>query len=158
VPAFASGSGHIVPLCRGDASQLGSGAKLTFWRSASKVGARNSRTFSRCPHRRSVRAIAVSTSPISKLRVADDVVGFNIDNASRLGALLRDFIASGATIEDLARAWASLEGKREEFDQENCRGASGACPRYLAEIEEILQRAAKSARGRGSSSISPANH
>jgi uncharacterized protein YuzE len=87
-----------------------------------------------------------------------NVIGFNIDNASRLGALLRDFIASGATIEDLARAWASLEGKREEFDQENCRGASGGYPRYLAEIEEILQRAAKSARERSSiSSSSPAN-
>jgi hypothetical protein len=87
-----------------------------------------------------------------------NVIGFNIDNASRLGAMLRDFIASGATIEDLARAWASLEGKREEFDQENCRGASGGYPRYLAEIEEILQRAAKSARERSSiSSSSPAN-
>jgi uncharacterized protein YuzE len=83
-----------------------------------------------------------------------NVVGFNIDNASRLGALLRDFIASGATIEDLAQAWASQEDKREEFDQENFRAASGGGPRYLAEIEEILQRAAKSARKRSSISSS----
>src|SRR5258707_767743 len=46
-----------------------------------------------------------------------NVIGFDIDNASRLGALLRDFIASGATVEDLARAWASLDGKRDEFDK-----------------------------------------
>jgi uncharacterized protein YuzE len=35
-----------------------------------------------------------------------NIIGFDIDNASSLGALLRDFVASGATIEDLARAWA----------------------------------------------------
>jgi hypothetical protein len=28
--------------------------------------------------------------------------------------LLRDFVASGATIDDLALAWASLDGKLEE--------------------------------------------
>ena len=61
-----------------------------------------------------------------------NVIGFDIDNASRLGALLRDFIASGATIEDLARAWASLDGKRDEFDKEKglARGVRG--PRSLS--------------------------
>jgi uncharacterized protein YuzE len=60
-----------------------------------------------------------------------NVIGFDIDNASRLGALLRDFIASGATIEDLARAWASLDGKRDEFDKETrSRGVRG--PRSLS--------------------------
>src|SRR5262245_30101811 len=45
-----------------------------------------------------------------------NVIGFDIDNASRLGALVRDFVASRATVEDLARAWASLDNKRDEFD------------------------------------------
>src|SRR5260370_7674500 len=49
----------------------------------------------------------------------DKVIGFDIDNASRLGALLRDFIASGAMFEDLARAWPSLAATRDEFAKEN---------------------------------------
>jgi uncharacterized protein YuzE len=91
-----------------------------------------------------------------------NVIGFDIDNASRLGALLRDFVASGATIGDLARAWASLEGKREEFDEGRGPSASEASHSpylgYLAQIEEILRRAAKYARERSSvSSSSPAD-
>jgi hypothetical protein len=84
-----------------------------------------------------------------------------IDNASRLGPLLRDFIASGATVEDLARAWSSLHDTREEFDEEKGQGASEDVLRhhlgYLAEIEEILQRATRYARERTTSSSSPAN-
>ncbi len=87
------------------------------------------------------------------------VIGFNIDNASRLGDVLRDFVASGATVEDLARAWASLDGKGNEFDKEEGLAASEAALSYylgyLAETEEILRRAAKYARERSSSS--PAN-
>ena len=91
-----------------------------------------------------------------------NVIGFDIDNASPLGALLRDFIASGATLEDLARAWASLDGKRGEFDQESDPGASKATLShylgYLTEAEEVLRRAAEYARERSSaSSGSPAN-
>jgi uncharacterized protein YuzE len=86
------------------------------------------------------------------------VIGFDVDNASRLGALLRDFIASAATVEDLARAWASLDGKRKELDKAKGRGASEAAGDdylgYLAEIEEILHRAANFARERSSGSPS----
>jgi uncharacterized protein YuzE len=88
-----------------------------------------------------------------------NVVGFDIDNASPLGASLRDFIASGATVEDLARAWASLEGKRNEFDKDEGLAVSEAAHdhylSYLAATEEILQRAATYARERGSISSSP---
>jgi hypothetical protein len=46
--------------------------ELTFWRWGSKVGAVGSCTSSRRPHRRSGRAITLSTSSIAKLRAADD--------------------------------------------------------------------------------------
>jgi uncharacterized protein YuzE len=90
-----------------------------------------------------------------------NVIGFDIDNASHLGALLRDFVASGATIEDLARAWASLDGKPEELGkQEGLRALEAAHPHYLgylAEAEEILRGAVKYARERDpmSGSASP---
>jgi uncharacterized protein YuzE len=87
-----------------------------------------------------------------------NVIGFDIDNASRPGALLRDFIASGATIEDLARAWASLDDTRDEVDKEKGLTGSeadrGNYLGYLRDIEEILQRAAKYARERRSASPS----
>jgi uncharacterized protein YuzE len=92
----------------------------------------------------------------------DNIIGFDIDNASHLGALLRDFIASGAMVEDLARAWASLDDARDESDEEKGQGAPEAAHShylgYLAETEEILRRAVKYARERSSvSSSSPAN-
>jgi len=93
------------------------------------------------------------------LDAGGNVIGFDVDNASRLGALLRDFIASGATVEDLARAWASLDHKQDEFDKEKGLGALEAAHGhhlgYLAETEEILRRAAKYARER--SAISPSS-
>jgi uncharacterized protein YuzE len=89
----------------------------------------------------------------------DNVIGFDIDNASRLGALLRDFIASGGLVEDLARAWASLGDTRDEFDREKGldapEAAHGHYLGYLAETEEILRRAATYARERSSVSPSP---
>jgi uncharacterized protein YuzE len=92
----------------------------------------------------------------------DNVIGFDIDNASHLGALLRDFTASDAMVEDLARAWASLGDTRDELDKEKGLGATEAVHGdylgYLAESEEILRRAVKYARERGStSSSSPTN-
>jgi uncharacterized protein YuzE len=92
----------------------------------------------------------------------DNIIGFDLDNASHLGALLRDFIESGAMVEDLARAWASLGDARDEFEKEKGQGAPEAAPGhylgYLAETEEILRRAVKYARERRSvSSSSPAN-
>ena len=104
-----------------------------------------------------VRAVANGLNV--DLDADDNVIGFDIDNASRVGALLRDFIASGALVEDLARAWASLG---DEFDKgrdlDAPEAAHGHYLGYLAETEEILQRAIKYARERGSvSSSSPAN-
>jgi uncharacterized protein YuzE len=91
-----------------------------------------------------------------------NVIGLDLDNGSCLGALLRDFVASGATIEDLARAWASLDGKPDELGKEKGLGAlEAAHPHYLGylvEAEEILRRAVKAARERNSiSSGSPAS-
>jgi uncharacterized protein YuzE len=91
-----------------------------------------------------------------------NLIGFDIDNSSRLGALLRDFIASRPSIEDLARAWASRDDKRDSSDKEEglsaSDGNSGDYLDYFAEIEEVLQRAAKYAVDRSAiSSSSSAN-
>jgi hypothetical protein len=63
----------------------------------------------------------------------------------RQARILRDFSESGATLEDLARAWASVDGKRDAFDAEKDMLASEAIHGhylgYLVETEEILQRA-----------------
>jgi uncharacterized protein YuzE len=89
----------------------------------------------------------------------DNIIGFDIDNASRLGAALRDFVGCGAMVEDLARAWASLDNVRDAFDKEKGLGVSeaphGHYLGYLAETEEILRRAVKYARERSSVSSSP---
>jgi uncharacterized protein YuzE len=88
----------------------------------------------------------------------DNIIGFDIDNASRLGAALRDFIACGTTVDDLARAWASMNDARDEFDNEKDLGASEAHDHYLgylAETEEILRRAVKYTRERSSVSSRP---
>jgi uncharacterized protein YuzE len=105
----------------------------------------------------SVRAVANGLNV--DLDADDNIVGFDIDNASRLGALLRDFIACGATVEDLARGWASLDDARDQFDKEKGLGASEAAHGdylgYLAGTEEILRRAVKYARERSPVSSSP---
>ena len=63
----------------------------------------------------------------------------------RQAIILNEFCDSGATIEDLARAWASMDGKRDEFDAEKNVSASdaghGHYLGYVCETEEILQRA-----------------
>jgi uncharacterized protein YuzE len=91
-----------------------------------------------------------------------NVIGFDVDNSSRLGALLRDFVASGATIEDLARAWASRDLDPEELGKEkDHRALEDAHPHYLGylgEAEKILRQAVIYARERNSiSSGSPAS-
>jgi uncharacterized protein YuzE len=96
------------------------------------------------------------------LDVEGNVIGFDIDNASHLGALLRDFVACAGTIEDLARAWASRDVNPEELGKEKgLPPLEAAHPHYLghlAEAEEILRRAVKCARERSSiSSDSPAS-
>ncbi len=56
-------------------------------------------------------------------------------------------IAAGVTVEDLARAWASMDGTRDAFDVG--RGlsvfddATGHYAGYCAEAREIVQRATK---------------
>jgi uncharacterized protein YuzE len=98
---------------------------------------------------------AVASGLNIDLDAEGNVIGFDVDNSSSLGALLRDFVESGATIEDLARAWASLNGKLgEELRKDNdLRALEAAHPQYLsylAEAEEILLRAVKYARERNS--------
>jgi hypothetical protein len=88
-----------------------------------------------------------------------NIVGFDIDNTSRLGASLREFIASDATVEDLALAWASRDDKRDSTESLTAseRSADDYLD-YFAEIEEVLQQAAKYAEDRRAiSSSSPAN-
>jgi hypothetical protein len=104
-----------------------------------------------------VRALAAGLNV--DLDADDNIIGFDIDNASSLGALLRDFIASGALVEDLARAWASLDDTRGEADKERGLDAPEASHGdylgYLAATEEILRRAATYARERRS--VSPSS-
>lgn len=60
-------------------------------------------------------------------------------------ALLQMFQQSHATIEDIARAWASMDGKRQEFDNEKHMSVSeaiyGHYLGYICETEEIFRRA-----------------
>jgi uncharacterized protein YuzE len=81
-----------------------------------------------------------------------NVIGFDVDNSLRLGALLRDFVASSATVEDLARAWASRDVNPEELGEEKgllpLEVAHSHYLGHLAEAEEILRRAVKYARER----------
>jgi len=67
--------------------------------------------------------------------------------------LLDEAQLSGATIEDFARAWASIDGKRDQFDAGKGRslsedGNDGHYAGYLAEAEEMFRRAASYARER----------
>lgn len=66
--------------------------------------------------------------------------------------LIKELIDSGATVEDLARAWASIDGKRDEFDEGKGKSVfddrTGHYAGYVVEAEEQLRRAAKYARER----------
>jgi hypothetical protein len=62
--------------------------------------------------------------------------------------LLDELRSSGATIEDLARALASLEKDEMEFDADKAKGSSGCYLGYLSEMEEIVIRATRYARAR----------
>lgn len=70
----------------------------------------------------------------------------------RHARLLRDFSLFGGNIEDLARAWASIDGKRDEFDEGRDKSVmddkTGHYAGYVVETEEILERAIAYARGR----------
>lgn len=67
--------------------------------------------------------------------------------------LLQRFRHSGATVEDLARAWASMEGKLSTFEAEkrmgeNALATHGSYWGYLFEVEELLRRATEYALAR----------
>lgn len=70
----------------------------------------------------------------------------------RHARILQEFIKSGATVEDLARAWASIDGKRDSFDAgrnvSEMEDETGHYAGYVVEAEEILQRATNYARDR----------
>ena len=62
------------------------------------------------------------------------------------------FRASGATVEDLARAWASIDGKRDSFDAGKgisvADDETGHYAGYCVEAREIVERATKYAAER----------
>ncbi|MBK5958134.1 hypothetical protein CCR97_08380 [Rhodoplanes elegans] len=70
----------------------------------------------------------------------------------RHAKLMQELRQSGVTIEDIARAWASIDGKRDAFDAEKGKSVSdditGHYLGYLSEAEELVTRAAKYARER----------
>lgn len=61
--------------------------------------------------------------------------------------LMREMQTSGVTVEDLARAWASMDGKLQRFDRSKVDpaygGEDGSYEGYLVEAEEIIERATK---------------
>ncbi len=66
--------------------------------------------------------------------------------------LLQDLTRSGATLEDLARAYASIDGKRDYFDAGKGKSVwydeTGHYAGYMAEMEAILKRATQYADDR----------
>lgn len=63
----------------------------------------------------------------------------------RHARLLQDARNAGVTVEDLARAWASMDGKRDAFDAGRDKSIqedkTGHYLGYICETEEILRRA-----------------
>lgn len=61
---------------------------------------------------------------------------------------------AGVTVTDLARAWASIDGKRDQFDigaaSNNIEAEGGHFVGYVCEAEEMLRRTTKYARARDS--------
>ena len=55
------------------------------------------------------------------------------------------FKAAPVTVEDLARAWASMDGKDEAFDagKDNPNDETGHYDGYCVEAREIIERATK---------------
>ena len=70
----------------------------------------------------------------------------------RHAKLLQDLRASGATVEDLARAWASIDGKRDAFDEGRDKSVmedkTGHYAGYVVETEEAISRAISYAQAR----------
>lgn len=66
--------------------------------------------------------------------------------------LIRESEGAGVTVKDLARAWASIDGRRDEFDigaeSDDIESGGGRYAGYVCEAEELLRRATKYARDR----------
>lgn len=70
----------------------------------------------------------------------------------RHAILMRELQISGVKLEDLARAWASIDGKLVHFDEGKTKSVwednTGHYAGYVVETEEIIERAIKYARAR----------
>lgn len=70
----------------------------------------------------------------------------------RHARLLQGAAKAGVTVEDLARAWASIDGKRDQFDAGRdisvWDDATGHYAGYIVETEEAIQRATQYALDR----------
>ena len=70
----------------------------------------------------------------------------------RHAKILQDARKAGVTIEDLARAWASIDGKRDAFDAgrniSEFEDKTGHYAGYVVETEEMFMRATTYALGR----------
>lgn len=68
------------------------------------------------------------------------------------GRLMREATEAAVTVKELARAWASIDGKRDEFDigaaSDDIEAGGGHYAGYVCEAEELLRRATKYARER----------
>lgn len=63
--------------------------------------------------------------------------------------IMRDLSTWGVTVEDVARAWASVDGKRDEFDRgKSGDDADGHFDGYMIEAEILLDRAVHYASNR----------
>lgn len=80
-------------------------------------------------------------------------------NAYRL--LMDEVVRQNTTVEDIARAWASVDGKRDEFDackiDKTKENEHGYYQGYLCDAEEMLTRAATYAWHRRVTSGQPAS-
>ena len=58
---------------------------------------------------------------------------------------MSDVLKNGVTVEDIARAWASIDGRRDEFDRgkvdRDYECEAGHYEGYISEAEEMLRRA-----------------
>ena len=65
---------------------------------------------------------------------------------------MSDVLKNGVTVEDIARAWASIDDRRDEFDRgkvdKEYEDKAGHYDGYMIETEELLKRAAKYANER----------
>lgn len=64
----------------------------------------------------------------------------------RHASLWQQAVKAGVNVEDIARAWASIDGHRDEFDAERDKsvfdeGVTGHYAGYIVEAEEMIKRA-----------------